>query len=124
MVESNQERRISPRFPIGFVLEVSLTDTEGISRSEKTELKDFSSGGAKFVTKHPDWYLLYQEIHITACLPGGDTLNALMKGSATVQWISTASGSDGNPEWEVGISIENPLAFGRGAEAGSPNGES
>jgi len=115
MDESGEERRATPRFPIDFVLDVSVRDTEGIEKIEKTKLKDFSTGGARFVTTHPDWYKVDQKLNIRTYLPGGDDLKALMKGIATVQRITTSVDSDGESEWEVAISIEDLLEFERKA---------
>jgi len=115
MDESGDERRAAPRFPIDFVLDVSVRDTEGIAKIEKTKLKDFSTGGARFVTIHPDWYKVYQKLNIRTYLPGGDGLNALMKGIAKVQRIAISADSDGEPKWEVAITIEDPLDFERKA---------
>jgi len=115
MSESGDERRAAPRFPIDFVLDVSVQDTGGIAKIEKTKLKDFSTGGARFVTIHPDWYKVYQKLNIRTYLPGGDGLNALMKGIAKVQRIAISADSDGEPKWEVAITIEDPLDFERKA---------
>ncbi len=113
MTEQNSERRAFPRYPMDFVLEVSTRDKNGESNIEKTTLIDLSSNGAKFVTVHPDWYRVHQELRITTFLPGADSLKAYMKGIAIVQWITTSKGEGGQSLWEVGISIDSPLGFER-----------
>jgi len=115
MDASDSERRATPRFPIDFILVVSVQETEGVAKTEKTKLKNFSTGGARFVTMHPDWYKVYQKLNIRTYLPGGDNLKALMKGIATVQRIAASADQDGESEWEVAISIEDPLEFERKA---------
>lgn len=113
MTEENSERRAFPRYPMDFVLEVLTENKDGASNVEKTTLIDLSSSGAKFVTVHPDWYLVNQKLYITTFLPGGDDLKAYMKGTAIVQWITTSKGDGGQSLWEVGISIDSPLGFER-----------
>lgn len=113
MADGKGERRSSPRYSIDFMLEVAVQDKEGRQHVEKSELVDLSSGGAKFVTHHPDWYSVHRKVHITTFLPGAEHLQACMKGTATVQWIATSKAEGGQSLWEVGISIDQPWDFKR-----------
>ena len=115
-MHTKSEQREFERYPMEFVLEVSGVDKEGKKFNEKAVLKNFSGGGANFITRQSGRYFLFQSLELTVYLPGTNDVKAQMRGPATVVRIDPPSrrGGEGKNEGPgVAVKFDTPLKFKR-----------
>ena len=116
---SGEDRREFIRFPMDLRIDGISVDRAGELHTESAVLKDISGGGAKFTTRHAEWYEPERRLTIMIYLPGINDVWARLKGEATVIRIENRSDMSGRTaEADVALSFNGRLRLIRKEPSG------
>ncbi len=110
--EKTEKQRGFDRFPLDFSVRITGLSPSNVPFSDYGEMNNISGSGVCFITRHPEWYSVGQELVLHVCLPGTDQLDAGMESSGTVVWVFSGQ-SDGHDieQTQVGISMDGCMSF-------------
>lgn len=115
-MNEKSDRRQDIRYEMDLITLVTAKSGEGETFTEKTLLRNMSSGGANFITHCAERYFQGQQLEIQVDLPGTADLKASLQGAATVSRIDPLPDSD-TPQaarrHAVAVVISAPLQFVR-----------
>ncbi|MCF7822397.1 MAG: PilZ domain-containing protein [Mariprofundaceae bacterium] len=103
----HESKREFERYSVSLKADVELLNDMAASHSEAVVLQDISGGGTRFVTTRPELYSIGDTVDLTIHLPGGDSLNAEIKGVGKVVWM----GELDEGETTVGLCMNDLLVF-------------
>ncbi len=110
--EKIEKQRDFERFPLDFSVRITGLTPSNEPFSDHGEMSNVSGSGVCFITRHPEWYSVGQELVIHVCLPGTDQLDAGMESSGTVAWVfSGQREGDDIGHAQVGISMDGCMSF-------------
>lgn len=114
-MEPKSEKRKFKRFLIEFEADVTATDSQAESFSDRAVLKNISGEGMNFVTRQPKRYYIGQLLELVIYLPGTEEVKACMKVKATVVRMDSADSMTEGPDHEMSIALklDTPLHFER-----------
>ncbi|MDQ6982632.1 MAG: PilZ domain-containing protein [Mariprofundus sp.] len=110
--EKTEKQRGFERFPLDFSVGVTGFSPSNEPFSDHGGMNNISGSGACFMTQHPEWYSVGQELVIHVCLPGTDQLDAGMESSGQVVWVfSGRQEGDEVGLTQIGISMDGCMSF-------------
>jgi len=115
MTSREVKQREFNRFPIEFEVDIYALKGTGRRHLETAGLQDVSGGGIRFFSTHPDIYTSGQRVFLSVHLPGTDTVDASMRGEATIIWIGERDegGPDAQTGAYIGVCVDDLLTFSR-----------
>jgi len=115
MTSREVKQREFNRFPIEFEVDIYALEGAGRRHLETAGLQDVSGGGVRFFSASPEIYIRGQRVFLSVHLPGTDTVDASMRGEATIIWIGERN--EGAPDAQtgayIGACMDDLLTFSR-----------